>query len=372
MPARNAASSCARSVPLMQAASQPWRLPGNEGNTTPFRGVFILPNGRARCLDRTMTVVALVVRAGLRTRWRSWLALALVAGLVGGLVTAVAAGARRTDAAYPGLIAWSKPPDDLIALAGGGDVRQRARCGGREAAAGDRGGAADHLHRARARLRLRLAPATPRSRRPLAPEAAGRPAARSRRGGAGRHLLHRRPGRSTWAWARHCAWCCSGRTASRCRSPSRSSGSTRRQRSSRRSTAPDRRGLGDAGLHPRQRRAVPRDAGHRPAAAPRGRRRARRGACAHPAVRRQGGQRLPARPAGGQHRALDPPAGDRAVAARRGARAARPAYSRSAARRLTAVESAGLRRAAVARDEPGAAHRRRAGPRGADRRRRRA
>jgi ABC-type lipoprotein release transport system permease subunit len=63
-----------------------------------------------------MTAVWLVVRAWLRYRWRSWLALALVAGLAGGVVTAVAAGARRTDASYPALVAWSAPPDDLLNL----------------------------------------------------------------------------------------------------------------------------------------------------------------------------------------------------------------------------------------------------------------
>jgi hypothetical protein len=68
-----------------------------------------------------MTAVWLVIRAGLRARWRSWLALALVAGVMGGLVIAVAAGARRTDAAYPALVAWSQPPDDLIALNFGPD-----------------------------------------------------------------------------------------------------------------------------------------------------------------------------------------------------------------------------------------------------------
>jgi ABC-type lipoprotein release transport system permease subunit len=69
-----------------------------------------------------MIAVWLVVRAELRLRWRSWLALAMVAGLAGGLVTGVAAGARRTDAAYPALVAWSAPPDDLLTLneTGGG------------------------------------------------------------------------------------------------------------------------------------------------------------------------------------------------------------------------------------------------------------
>src|SRR5215469_1740293 len=43
----------------------------------------------------------MLVRVGLRARWRSWLV--------------VAAGARRTDAAYPSLIAWSAAPDALVA-----------------------------------------------------------------------------------------------------------------------------------------------------------------------------------------------------------------------------------------------------------------
>ena len=66
-----------------------------------------------------MTVVALVVRAGLRARWRTWLVLAVLTGLAGGLVTAVAAGARRTDAAYPALVAWSAAPDDLVSISAG-------------------------------------------------------------------------------------------------------------------------------------------------------------------------------------------------------------------------------------------------------------
>ena len=66
-----------------------------------------------------MTPVWLVVRAGLRARWRSWLVLAVLTGLAGGLVTAVAAGARRTDAAYPALVTWSRAPDDLVSIASG-------------------------------------------------------------------------------------------------------------------------------------------------------------------------------------------------------------------------------------------------------------
>jgi ABC-type lipoprotein release transport system permease subunit len=44
-----------------------------------------------------MAAVWFRLRAELRSRWRAWLALAAVAGVAGGLVTAIAAGARRTD-----------------------------------------------------------------------------------------------------------------------------------------------------------------------------------------------------------------------------------------------------------------------------------
>ena len=73
-----------------------------------------------------MIPVWLVVRAGLRSRWRSWLALAVLTGLAGGLVIAVAAGARRTDAAYPALLAWSQPPDDLVSIGTGMDPGVKA------------------------------------------------------------------------------------------------------------------------------------------------------------------------------------------------------------------------------------------------------
>ena len=46
-----------------------------------------------------MAAVWIRLRAELRSRWRAWLALAVLAGLAGGLVIAIAAGARRTDSA---------------------------------------------------------------------------------------------------------------------------------------------------------------------------------------------------------------------------------------------------------------------------------
>jgi hypothetical protein len=41
------------------------------------------------------------LRSEMRTRWRSWLVLALLIGLAGGAAVAAAAGARRTETAYP-------------------------------------------------------------------------------------------------------------------------------------------------------------------------------------------------------------------------------------------------------------------------------
>jgi len=61
-----------------------------------------------------MTAVRLRARAELRRRWRGWLGLALLIGLVGGLVTGVAAGARRTDTAYERLQDRSAPADLLV------------------------------------------------------------------------------------------------------------------------------------------------------------------------------------------------------------------------------------------------------------------
>lgn len=62
-----------------------------------------------------MTAAWLLLRAQLRGRWRHWLSLALLVGAFAGAVTAVTAGARRTDSAYPRLLTWSKAPDLLIA-----------------------------------------------------------------------------------------------------------------------------------------------------------------------------------------------------------------------------------------------------------------
>jgi len=49
--------------------------------------------------------VRLAFRAELRRRWRSWLAIALLISLVGGLVLAATAAGRRTESAFPRFIA---------------------------------------------------------------------------------------------------------------------------------------------------------------------------------------------------------------------------------------------------------------------------
>ncbi len=61
-------------------------------------------------------VGAIGVRVGvdLRRRWASWLALAALIGVFAGGVMAIAAGARRTDTAYPRLLAATRAPDALV------------------------------------------------------------------------------------------------------------------------------------------------------------------------------------------------------------------------------------------------------------------
>ena len=48
-----------------------------------------------------MGAVWLRLRAELRHQWRAWLALAVLLGVIGGMALTAAAGARRTDTAYP-------------------------------------------------------------------------------------------------------------------------------------------------------------------------------------------------------------------------------------------------------------------------------
>jgi ABC-type antimicrobial peptide transport system permease subunit len=54
-----------------------------------------------------MEMIWLALRADLRQRWRALLSLALLLGLIGGVVLTAAAGAKRTDTAYPRLLRWA-------------------------------------------------------------------------------------------------------------------------------------------------------------------------------------------------------------------------------------------------------------------------
>ncbi|HTW01267.1 MAG TPA: ABC transporter permease, partial [Streptosporangiaceae bacterium] len=54
-----------------------------------------------------MTTVWLALRADVRRRWPALLGLALLLGLIGGVALTAAAGARRTDTAYPRLLTWA-------------------------------------------------------------------------------------------------------------------------------------------------------------------------------------------------------------------------------------------------------------------------
>jgi hypothetical protein len=61
------------------------------------------------------------LRSELRTRWRSWLGLALLIGLAGGAAVAAAAGARRTETAYPRFV-QAQNGYDLITGGSSGNI----------------------------------------------------------------------------------------------------------------------------------------------------------------------------------------------------------------------------------------------------------
>jgi putative ABC transport system permease protein len=75
-----------------------------------------------------MTAAWLSLRADLRQRWRAMLGLVLLIGVVSGVVLTAAAGARRTDTAYPRLLRWANASQVFVVpgeqgLATGGSGR---------------------------------------------------------------------------------------------------------------------------------------------------------------------------------------------------------------------------------------------------------
>jgi ABC-type antimicrobial peptide transport system permease subunit len=69
-----------------------------------------------------MFAVAVLVAHKLRAGWRGWAGLALIIALAGGAVLTAAAGASRTNSAYPRFLAQSRASDVLVSPAGSGVV----------------------------------------------------------------------------------------------------------------------------------------------------------------------------------------------------------------------------------------------------------
>jgi hypothetical protein len=71
-----------------------------------------------------MTTVWLRVRADVRGHWRALLGLALLLGVVGGVVLTATAGARRTDTAYPRLLSWANAAGVTVIVTNSEAVRK--------------------------------------------------------------------------------------------------------------------------------------------------------------------------------------------------------------------------------------------------------
>ena len=76
-----------------------------------------------------MFAVALLVAHKLRVGWRGWTGLAVIVAIAGGAVLAAAAGASRTDSAYPRFLSQSKASDVLVSPAGDGTTGYDAALG---------------------------------------------------------------------------------------------------------------------------------------------------------------------------------------------------------------------------------------------------
>jgi len=75
-----------------------------------------------------MGVLMVRFRVELRTRWRSWLGLALLIGVAGGVVAATAAGARRTETAYDRFLENQRAFDVLAGCPSPEDSGRQREC----------------------------------------------------------------------------------------------------------------------------------------------------------------------------------------------------------------------------------------------------
>ena len=67
-----------------------------------------------------MRAVIYLAAHELRARWRGWAVLVLLVAVAGGAVLAAAAGASRTESAYPRFLTASNASDLLVAPVGSG------------------------------------------------------------------------------------------------------------------------------------------------------------------------------------------------------------------------------------------------------------
>ena len=115
-----------------------------------------MPGDPAWDLMACVNAVWMRLRADARRRWRAWLGVVVLVGLFGGIVTATAAGARRTDDAYSRFVVANHGAEyligDFISQPGG---RRPGPATSRRPAGGRRGG---FLPRVGAGRRRRLQP----------------------------------------------------------------------------------------------------------------------------------------------------------------------------------------------------------------------
>ena len=85
--------------------------PASPAGRGPPRFLVAVTDERIRRWD---AVATLRWRSDLRNRWAAWLGLALLIAVLVGGIGAIAAGARRTDSAYPRFVRETRAPDLLV------------------------------------------------------------------------------------------------------------------------------------------------------------------------------------------------------------------------------------------------------------------